>query len=83
MEADGHYFVVATLEAKYHRPARYDDVLRLVTTLTKVGAAKLEHEYAVFREDVLLATACSVLACVDGNGVVQRIPGEIAAKVGA
>ena len=79
MEADGRFFVVVSFEAKYHHPARYDDVLRLVTKLLKIGAAKLEHEYSVFRGDELLATARSVLACVDRDGQVQRIPEDVAA----
>ncbi len=81
MEADGRFFVVVSFVAKYHLPARYDDVLRLVTTMVKMGAAKLEHEYSVFRGDELLATARSVLACVDGDGRVQRIPENVAATV--
>ncbi len=81
MEADGRFFVVVSFEAKYHRPAGYDDVLRLVTTLVKIGAAKLEHEYAVYRDEELLATARSVLACVDAQGQVQRIPDNVAATV--
>jgi len=47
----------------------------------KVGAAKLEHEYSVFRVGELLATARSVLACVDEDGQVQRIPDNVAAAV--
>ena len=50
-----------------------------VTKLLKIGAAKLEHEYSVFRGDELLATARSVLACVDRDGQVQRIPEDVAA----
>ena len=81
MEADGRFFVVVSFEARYHKPAHYDDVLRLVTKLVKLGAAKLEHEYSVFRGDDLLATARSVLACVDREGQVQRIPANVAATV--
>ena len=74
METGGLYFVVVSFQCNYHRPAHYDDVLRLKTTLTRRGAAKLEHEYEVYRDDELLATARSVLACVDREGTVQRIP---------
>ena len=47
----------------------------------EIGAAKLEHEYAVYRDEELLATARSVLACVDAQGQVQRIPDNVAATV--
>ena len=74
VEEAGYFLVVARLECRYRRPARYDDVLTLRTTLSKVSAAKLEHDYELFRDGELLATAHSVLACVDSDGNVQRIP---------
>lgn len=73
MEERGLYLVVVQLTCRYHKPARYDDVLTVRTTLSRVGAAKLEHDYEVFRDGELLATAHSVLACVDRAGNVQRM----------
>ncbi|MFP6769705.1 MAG: thioesterase family protein [Planctomycetaceae bacterium] len=77
MEEGGLFFVVVSFDCRFHRPARYDDLLRLQTKLVKVGAVKLEHEYSVYRGDELLATARSVLACVDREGQVQRIPEDV------
>ena len=74
MEADGHFFVVAKAEIRYIRPALYDDLLRLRTTVTRVTAARIEHEYHLFRDDVLLTEANLTLCCVDRTGVPQRIP---------
>ena len=74
MEAQGCLMVVARLACSFHAPARYDDVLTLQTRISKVGAAKLEHEYKLSRDGLLLAEASSVLACVDRQGTVQRIP---------
>lgn len=71
------YFVVARLEVRYRRPARYDDLLRLETEISRVSAAKLEHEYRLFRGSDLLAEASSVIACVNGSGEVQRIPEDL------
>jgi acyl-CoA thioester hydrolase len=65
--------VVVRIECKYQLPARYDDVLTLRTTLSRVSPAKLEHLYEVFRDGQLLARAESVLACVDRDGRVRRI----------
>ena len=73
LEAQGFFFVVVKIECKYQQPARYDDVLTLRTTLTRVSPAKLEHTYEVFRDGRLLARAESVLACVDREGRVRRI----------
>ncbi len=73
LEERGFFFVVVRIECKYHLPARYDDVLTLRTTLSRVSPAKLEHVYEVFRDGQLLARAQSVLGCVDSTGRVRRI----------
>lgn len=74
MEADGLFVVVVKAECRYLRPARYDDVLRLETHVIRVSAAKIEHEYRLFRDDERLAVGHTILAVVDRNGQVQRVP---------
>lgn len=74
MEERGYFLVVAKLECRYLLPARYDDLLRLRTTVTRITAAKLEHLYELFRGDEKVCEARSTLACIDQNGRVQRIP---------
>src|SRR5258708_36620121 len=74
MENDGLFMVVVSIECKYRKPARYDDLLTLQTRIVRVTPAKLEHEYRLYRDGELLTEARSVLACVDRNGIIQRIP---------
>jgi acyl-CoA thioester hydrolase len=74
MEADGLFVVVVKAECRYRRPARYDDLLRLETRVTRVSAAKIEHEYRVFRDGQQLAIGHTTLAVVDRHGRVQRVP---------
>lgn len=74
MEESGLFLVVVKLTCNYHSPARYDDELTLRTRVERVSAAKIEHSYQLLRAETLLATASSVLACVDRQGKVQRIP---------
>ena|SRR5579864_1436403 len=74
MEEEGLFMVVVSIECKYRKPARYDDLLTLTTRVARVTPAKIEHEYQIFRDGVLLTEARSVLACVDRAGSVQRIP---------
>lgn len=74
MEDSGLYMVVVNIECKYRKPARYDDVLILKTRVSRVTPAKLEHEYQLYRDGELLTEARSMLACVDREGSVQRIP---------
>ena len=78
MEESGLFLVVVKLVCKYHSPARFDDLLTLRTKVELVSAVKIEHGYELYRDGQLLATATSVLACVDREGKVQRLPDSIA-----
>ena len=74
IEESGQFLVVTKLECRFLAPARYDDELTLRTTIARASMAKLEHAYELRRGDTLLTSATSVLACVDSNGRVQRMP---------
>lgn len=78
MEDSGLFLVIVKLTCNYHAPARYDDLLTLRTKVAKISAVKIEHSYQLLRGDQLLATASSVLACVDRQGSVQRVPDALA-----
>lgn len=76
LEEAGVFFVVAELNIKYRRPAFYDEKLQLETRCTDVTTSRVEHSYKLTREDngLVLAEGTTILACVDSNGKVQRIP---------
>lgn len=77
IEEAGLFLVVVRLQCNYHSPARYDDVLRLITKVQSVSAVKIEHQYQLFCGEKLLASASSTLACVDREGRIQRLPESI------
>ena len=77
LEELGLYFVVAKIEVRYRRPARYDDLLTLETAISRVTPAKLQHHYRLLRGNELLTEGDSVLALVNGRGEVQRIPDDL------
>jgi len=76
LEAAGIFFVVAELCIKYRRPALYDETLLLTTQCVNVTAAKVEHAYRLVRaaNGLLLVEASSILACVNREGKIQRMP---------
>lgn len=76
LEDAGVFFVVAKCAAKYHAPARYDDVLVLTTRVARTGRARIDHAYELKRKSdgLLLATAETTLACVDRDGRIIPIP---------
>jgi acyl-CoA thioester hydrolase len=74
MEAAGQFVVVVKAECRFRRPARYDDLLRLRTTIVRVTQAKIEHQYELFRDGECLAIGHVTLAIVDRSGKVQPVP---------
>lgn len=74
IEAAGVLLAVVRLDVVYKAPARYDDVLRLDTTLARVGAVKIEHTYELWRGADLLATGSTTLACLDRTGRARPLP---------
>ena len=77
LEATGVFLAVVRLEVRYRRPARYDDLLRLVTELRSWGPVKVEHTYRLFRGDELLAEASTTLACLDREGCARPVPTDM------
>jgi acyl-CoA thioester hydrolase len=75
LEEEGLYLVVSKMSCRYLGAARYDDMLRVRTTTTKIGRATVEHAYEVFRGEELIAQGASTVACVDDDGKVRRLPG--------
>jgi len=74
VEAAGVYLAVARLNARFRKPARYDDLLTITVTEQPTGGIKLEHRYAIRREGELLATGETTLVCIDAEGRAQQAP---------
>jgi acyl-CoA thioester hydrolase len=74
LEDQGCLLVVMKCEVRYRRPARYDDLLTLRTTVVKTTAVRIDHRYELLGDGALLAEGTSTLACVDREGRPQVLP---------
>ena len=74
IEDAGHFLVIVDIDCKFKRPAHYDDLLTVRTTVERVTHVKIVHRYEVFRDGLLLAEGHSTLACVDRDGKPQALP---------
>jgi len=85
LEAQGIFFVVAEMRIKFRRPAFYDEELLLETTCSNITPGKVEHTYRLTRRStsLLLAEGSSVLACVNAEGKIRRVPEFIYPKKAA
>lgn len=81
LEASGYLLVVAKLAVKFRRPARYDDVLQLTTTVVSASRVKIEHGYELTRAGDVLCVANSTLGCVTREGTLQMMPLWLAGPV--
>lgn len=77
VEDAGHFLVIVDIGCKFKRPAYYDDLLVLKTSVEKVTHVKIVHKYSLFRDGTLLAEGHSTLACVDREGKPQPLPGSL------
>ncbi|MSR44362.1 MAG: acyl-CoA thioesterase [Phycisphaerales bacterium] len=80
LEAAGIFLVVTRLNIRYRKPARYDEVLTLETTLADMGHVKIEHTYRLWCGADELAVAETTLACVDRQGVVRALPPQVGTR---
>ena len=74
MEDLGFLLALTKVEVKYRRPAKYDDLLTIRTTVTRTTMVRIEHRYEVYRGGELLAEGSSTLASIDRAGQVQALP---------
>ena len=79
LEAQGLRLPVIEVQARYLRPALYDDVLQIHTRLIGVGGARVSFDYEVRREGTEgpLATGSTSHAAIDLRGRPRRIPEDL------
>ena len=76
-------FVVKSVSADYHAPARLDDVLKLTLSIEKLGRASLVFVQQTWRDELLLNTARVKIACVDSALRPRAVPPQVAARMRA
>lgn len=74
LETEGFRLPVLEISAKYLRPARYDDLLTIITSMADKPVLRIGLSYEVFRGDEILATGRSMHAFIDLEGKAVRPP---------
>jgi acyl-CoA thioester hydrolase len=78
MEEQGLSLAVAEASIRYQKPARYDDLIRVETTLANVSSRTVTFDYSILNADShdRLATARTTLVSLDASGRVVALPTE-------
>ncbi len=81
LERDGYFLPVIEVQAKYLRPAVYDDVVTIITTLREKPSLRIALEYEVMRGETLLVTGKTMHAFIDREGRPARPPAIFVEKI--
>jgi acyl-CoA thioester hydrolase len=84
MERRGVPLAVAEATIRYHAPAKYDDMVRVSTVLTRLGSRGLTFDYVITNADSgqRLATASTTLVALDSAGKATTLPADVRALLG-
>ena len=76
LEASGTLLAVADAAIRYHASARFDDVVRVVTTLREVRSRMITFDYVISHAEsgTRFATASTTLVSMDRAGRPTKLP---------
>ncbi|MEO9825504.1 MAG: tol-pal system-associated acyl-CoA thioesterase [Paracoccaceae bacterium] len=76
-DEQGIVFAVRRVEADYHAPAKFDDVVQVQTRLIKETGARIVLGQDVIRgDDVLFASSVTLIA-LSRDGTPARLPADV------
>ncbi len=81
LEKQGYRLPVLSVNVKYKKPAIYDDILTIETTMTEKPTLRISLHYRVLRGEELLATASTQHAFVNTDGQPIRPPAAFVKKM--
>lgn len=81
IERAGVGLAVSELSARFHGAARYDDLVRVRTTLADVRSRGITFDYVISRADTgeKLVSARTSLVSIDPNGRLVALPPNVRA----
>ncbi|BAU23274.1 thioesterase [Caldimicrobium thiodismutans] len=76
-EEMGIILPVVEVKARYKASAKYDDLLRIRTTLVEARSFKILFAYQIFREEILLVEGSTLHVAINRIGKIVKIPEKI------
>ena len=81
LEKEGFFLPVLHCEAKFIKPAHFDDRLIVRVFINEPPAARIKINYEVYRSEELLCTGNSTHAFIDKRGKLVRPPVSFSGSV--
>ena len=79
MERGGVSLAVSELSARFHAAAKYDELIRVRTSLGDVRSRMISFDYVISNAETnqRLVSARTALICLDRNGKPTALPAEL------
>lgn len=79
LERRGVFLAVSDVHIRFRGPARYDDSVRVRTTLTRVRSRGVSFAYEIenLESGASLASAEIDLVCIDSAGLARQLPDDV------
>jgi acyl-CoA thioester hydrolase len=79
MTAHGVHFPVVEVVCRYHRPARFEDLVEVEVEVTEMKRATVRFEYRVRAngDPAPIATGHTLHGCTGEDGRLKRIPDDV------
>lgn len=83
LEARGFFLAVSELTIRYHGAARYDNLIRVKTTLSDARSRAVSFDYAITNAESgeRLASAHTGLISLDRSGKPVALPADLRARL--
>lgn len=77
LSSKGVWFAVAKVEIEYKSPARYQDTIKILTTIEKIKYSAMQFFQKILKNNTIISEARTVLICVRNDFKPIAIPEEI------
>jgi acyl-CoA thioester hydrolase len=81
LEDMGYMLPVLSASCKYHKPAKYDDILIIRTTVSEFKGIRLGFSYEILRDGIKLVEGTTSHAFVDTEGRPRKLSPDIQDKI--
>ena len=71
------YFVVKTCNIEYVKPANFEDILEIKTSIVSFSKAKIEFNQQILRDDQLIVDSNIVIVSINNKNKISKMPNKM------
>ena len=71
------YFVVKTCNIEYVKPANFEDIIEIKSSIVNFSKAKIEFNQKILRDDQLLIDSKILIVSINTENKISKMPNEM------